>query len=147
MAAQCAGVATVEARERAADVPDVVGVAASRHRKHPFDVAERGPRVVDAGKDARVIDDLDGVHRQVRDERGQWPMPDAVMRNRMERMGRHGQATLRSEEHTSELQSRSDLVCRLLLEKKNIPGAGLSATVTYIGGSGGAGALNASQRQ
>src|SRR5206468_7875066 len=28
--------------------------------------------------------------------------------------------TARSEEHTSELQSRSDLVCRLLLEKKNI---------------------------
>src|SRR2546421_4474119 len=27
-------------------------------------------------------------------------------------------ATYRSEEHTSELQSRSDLVCRLLLEKK-----------------------------
>src|SRR5438105_12855438 len=26
---------------------------------------------------------------------------------------------LRSEEHTSELQSRVDLVCRLLLEKKN----------------------------
>src|SRR5206468_9133197 len=29
-----------------------------------------------------------------------------------------GGAALRSEEHTSELQSRSDLVCRLLLEKK-----------------------------
>src|SRR2546428_2463684 len=28
------------------------------------------------------------------------------------------QTTQRSEEHTSELQSRSDLVCRLLLEKK-----------------------------
>src|SRR6478672_12795499 len=27
-------------------------------------------------------------------------------------------STMRSEEHTSELQSRSDLVCRLLLEKK-----------------------------
>src|SRR5690349_23360929 len=27
--------------------------------------------------------------------------------------------TIRSEEHTSELQSRRDLVCRLLLEKKN----------------------------
>src|SRR5207249_8780296 len=27
---------------------------------------------------------------------------------------------IRSEEHTSELQSRFDLVCRLLLEKKNI---------------------------
>src|SRR5438067_10400759 len=29
-------------------------------------------------------------------------------------------AALRSEEHTSELQSRFDLVCRLLLEKKKI---------------------------
>src|SRR5690349_23567685 len=28
----------------------------------------------------------------------------------------------RSEEHTSELQSRRDLVCRLLLEKKKRPG-------------------------
>src|SRR5699024_12288385 len=29
-----------------------------------------------------------------------------------------GDAAMRSEEHTSELQSRFDLVCRLLLEKK-----------------------------
>src|SRR5690606_42133064 len=29
------------------------------------------------------------------------------------------QAAARSEEHTSELQSRENLVCRLLLEKKN----------------------------
>src|SRR6202022_5143103 len=29
-------------------------------------------------------------------------------------------AAMRSEEHTSELQSHSDLVCRLLLEKKHI---------------------------
>src|SRR5690349_22762434 len=29
----------------------------------------------------------------------------------------------RSEEHTSELQSRRDLVCRLLLEKKNLGAA------------------------
>src|SRR5690349_23939090 len=29
-----------------------------------------------------------------------------------------GPSTARSEEHTSELQSRRDLVCRLLLEKK-----------------------------
>src|SRR5206468_13008353 len=33
--------------------------------------------------------------------------------------GRHAtRDPVRSEEHTSELQSRSDLVCRLLLEKK-----------------------------
>src|SRR5438874_6426146 len=35
----------------------------------------------------------------------------------------------RSEEHTSELQSRRDLVCRLLLEKKN--------TIKAIDGNGG----------
>src|SRR2546427_4418936 len=37
-----------------------------------------------------------------------------------------GQAMERSEEHTSELQSQSNLVCRLLLEKKKkqlIPGS------------------------
>src|SRR5438034_3250094 len=35
-----------------------------------------------------------------------------------ERIAEHEQALARSEEHTSELQSHSDLVCRLLLEKK-----------------------------
>src|SRR5256886_9133028 len=34
-----------------------------------------------------------------------------------------GPAEYRSEEHTSELQSQSNLVCRLLLEKKNTAGA------------------------
>src|SRR2546427_5495813 len=33
--------------------------------------------------------------------------------------GRKARCGLRSEEHTSELQSQSNLVCRLLLEKKN----------------------------
>src|SRR2546421_9076642 len=32
----------------------------------------------------------------------------------------------RSEEHTSELQSRSDLVCRLLLEKKKVRFSGMT---------------------
>src|SRR2546428_1606689 len=35
------------------------------------------------------------------------------------RSGDSNHVRVRSEEHTSELQSRSDLVCRLLLEKKN----------------------------
>src|SRR5690349_22320160 len=41
--------------------------------------------------------------------------------NRLESRDRNSTTTLRvprSEEHTSELQSRRDLVCRLLLEKK-----------------------------
>src|SRR3989442_11971291 len=36
--------------------------------------------------------------------------------------GRRAQEPLRSEEHTSELQSRPHLVCRLLLEKKKTYG-------------------------
>src|SRR2546427_3620555 len=35
-----------------------------------------------------------------------------------ERHGQDGDGDARSEEHTSELQSQSNLVCRLLLEKK-----------------------------
>src|SRR5438874_13654083 len=37
----------------------------------------------------------------------------------------------RSEEHTSELQSRRDLVCRLLLEKKKLPLIVDPTTATY----------------
>src|SRR5688572_32344822 len=44
------------------------------------------------------------------------PLPSAHPDHR-ERGGRPRQP--RSEEHTSELQSQSNLVCRLLLEKKN----------------------------
>src|SRR5437773_11985285 len=37
----------------------------------------------------------------------------------------------RSEEHTSELQSHHDLVCRLLLEKKNTRANGVAARRNY----------------
>src|SRR5256712_3492972 len=42
-----------------------------------------------------------------------------VRRTELLRVKDHLLPEPRSEEHTSELQSRSDLVCRLLLEKKN----------------------------
>src|SRR2546428_10130251 len=55
-------------------------------------------------------------------------VPVAARRGLLRQQGRHpslhrkpvqrGPPRRRSEEHTSELQSRSDLVCRLLLEKK-----------------------------
>src|SRR5690606_41569575 len=49
--------------------------------------------------------------------RGVVPAPDGVDGRTSLRTGRrHGER--RSEEHTSELQSRENLVCRLLLEKK-----------------------------
>src|SRR2546428_4941817 len=45
------------------------------------------------------------------------PHQPGASRDRLFERGEPG-GTGRSEEHTSELQSRSDLVCRLLLEKK-----------------------------
>src|SRR2546430_6973411 len=50
-----------------------------------------------------------------------WPL--AARAQQPERVRRIGMlmTTFRSEEHTSELQSQSNLVCRLLLEKKKTP--------------------------
>src|SRR5260221_4487950 len=48
------------------------------------------------------------------------PAPDQPSQGRLPLVRRGGETAAgdRSEEHTSELQSHSDLVCRLLLEKK-----------------------------
>src|SRR2546428_7601448 len=56
-----------------------------------------------------------------RDADGQDPRRgrSPAVPHRRDREVRARDLFLRSEEHTSELQSRSDLVCRLLLEKKN----------------------------
>src|SRR5947207_6259290 len=48
------------------------------------------------------------------------PHPAIPKRHLEDRIGAKPEANDRSEEHTSELQSHSDLVCRLLLEKKKI---------------------------
>src|SRR2546421_5344066 len=53
---------------------------------------------------------------------GRWMNPRDRTVDQMTQAARSGKQNIaeinRSEEHTSELQSRSDLVCRLLLEKK-----------------------------
>src|SRR5947207_4293267 len=55
-----------------------------------------------------------------RAHRRRSPRPVAVDADRSQEAPRRRPPQLgRSEEHTSELQSHSDLVCRLLLEKKN----------------------------
>src|SRR5205085_6271555 len=45
---------------------------------------------------------------------------------------RRFQQRLRSEEHTSELQSQSNLVCRLLLEKKKKKSKNQHQTIYYV---------------
>src|SRR5688572_32352857 len=57
---------------------------------------------------------------------GQGPQGQRVPEGHS-RLRRH-----RSEEHTSELQSQSNLVCRLLLEKKNSNGSRISDTCLLI---------------
>src|SRR5438034_7549171 len=52
-------------------------------------------------------------------DRQQAGLPAAEVRLVLEQEPEHHVDPRRSEEHTSELQSHSDLVCRLLLEKKN----------------------------
>src|SRR5690606_41790202 len=56
------------------------------------------------------------------DAGGSWLLPRLVGRARalgLAMLGDKLSGEERSEEHTSELQSRENLVCRLLLEKKN----------------------------
>src|SRR2546427_9560123 len=48
-----------------------------------------------------------------------WPLTSSTVNSALPcSVGRNWMQALRSEEHTSELQSQSNLVCRLLLEKK-----------------------------
>src|SRR3712207_7878705 len=51
---------------------------------------------------------------------------------RMDRLVEADAVSLRSEEHTSELQSRQYIGCRLLLAKKNINSSSLSCSLLYI---------------
>src|SRR5688572_31846226 len=53
-----------------------------------------------------------------RDHDFEQPFELPIRWSAMPRIGKPTDALLRSEEHTSELQSQSNLVCRLLLEKK-----------------------------
>src|SRR2546430_7193655 len=52
--------------------------------------------------------------------RSSWSCAPRAARIRVEHVARRHAGDGRSEEHTSELQSQSNLVCRLLLEKKNV---------------------------
>src|SRR3712207_8973302 len=79
----------------------------------PYTTLFRSRLVVGQPAVARLLDAGEQEHAVVRGE------PEGG-REEQDRLGAL-QRTLRSEEHTSELQSRQYLVCRLLLEKKKKP--------------------------
>src|SRR2546430_16679749 len=60
-----------------------------------------------------------GNYQQAVDAGSRCCMPSAAISRTSPCFDTATSATWRSEEHTSELQSQSNLVCRLLLEKKN----------------------------
>src|SRR5690606_41442693 len=76
--------------------------------------AGRGTGVGDAGARAGVPHRL----RALRPARRVPPPLAPGLARGTGRRPRHAPPVARSEEHTSELQSRENLVCRLLLEKK-----------------------------
>src|SRR2546430_11418334 len=79
-------------------------------RSQPDDRVRRRPRP------ARQLDDVDPRAARGLRDRVRGPCrhrPEPRLRSRERRLG----IEHRSEEHTSELQSQSNLVCRLLLEK------------------------------
>src|SRR5207237_4839738 len=84
----------------------------SLHDAHPISRALYAARCYDVGRHAlhRRIQHLrvDDTHRLHMEAFGERPPGVVVRRHRV----------VRSEEHTSELQSHLNLVCRLLLEKK-----------------------------
>src|SRR5206468_4942733 len=80
---------------------------------------EKGHQVFPFNSAPKAIEQLDSIAPQVviADIKMETMTGFDVLRHVREHH-RQTAVILRSEEHTSELQSRSDLVCRLLLEKK-----------------------------
>src|SRR3712207_7415788 len=72
--------------------------------------------ISDWGWDERVLRTLTSIERAFRDLCNDL----VALLSRFDGYGDRFSSALRSEEHTSELQSRQYLVCRLLLEKKKI---------------------------
>src|SRR5438067_3552742 len=92
------------------------------NRRARYDTATHGsprPRAPDLGGGSRPRPDEDGGDRARRRRRGARA-PSTARDRRDHRRGDGPRGGGRSEEHTSELQSRFDLVCRLLLEKKKM---------------------------
>src|SRR5256886_14717693 len=74
-------------------------------------------KITEAGRARSLLDMLGEVNAQITEG-----VPADLLKRKQDNLNRQQeiaeQLTGRSEEHTSELQSQSNLVCRLLLEKK-----------------------------
>src|SRR2546428_3813589 len=98
--------------------------ADAQHRENFFEhflrIATALPERLKNEKGVPLFRQVTRALRAVRAERLAPLGGDAHPRDMTFKIADFAEGRKRSEEHTSELQSRSDLVCRLLLEKKNI---------------------------
>src|SRR5438046_7523579 len=90
----------------------------TRHALKLFAVAgyQSGPKAKSLGRD----EGIEHSNRRLRDGEPHLPVSihDTVIEREYVEWSHHLGEQMRSEEHTSELQSLTNLVCRLLLEKK-----------------------------
>src|SRR2546421_3615514 len=84
----------------------------------PYTTLFRSPLKIKRNSIKEYIDAHNKVSSNFNSQRSNLSSPIPVPSNNVALNKKS--TTSRSEEHTSELQSRSDLVCRLLLEKKKI---------------------------
>src|SRR5690349_23330551 len=87
----------------------------------PYTTLFRSSRTAPAATEIRSVDLREGAPEVYVDLEASAPLVWTSYRNADGRVivELPNAVPARSEEHTSELQSRRDLVCRLLLEKKN----------------------------
>src|SRR5699024_12598264 len=84
------------------------------------DLAEFESTIANAGDDLTYFASDDSPIQQNIQRRKEHLTKLEEVRGELDTMIEEFSNQVRSEEHTSELQSRFDLVCRLLLEKKKI---------------------------
>src|SRR5690606_41219085 len=98
--------------------------------EHQLDLAAWLREQIDADPDFETLDAMTAAARTAATPEEEGPAAPsftpyplvcfrAFPRGSAEAVAAPGAGVVRSEEHTSELQSRENLVCRLLLEKKN----------------------------
>src|SRR5262249_60735443 len=113
-------------QQPAVELPLVRAVRVPEHAERPFRCEDRAParhdlveRLLPADRcEASLALGADALERREHALGGMHPLVLAIDLGAGEAGGHGMLGVARSEEHTSELQSLTNLVCRLLLEKK-----------------------------